>query len=96
MIPQLTSEAERDVLEAKDWLAERSPGLPERFVSALDDAFHAIVDHPEMYPIVHRSLRRALTKTFPYAVFFTIESKGIVVHAVIHQARHPSSWQRRA
>jgi len=34
--------------------------------------------------------------TSPYAIFYVIEPEAIVIMGVVHQARHPSTWQRRA
>ena len=40
-------------------------------------------------------IRRALTKRFPYAIYFSIEGTVIVVLAVLHAARNPAEWQRQ-
>jgi toxin ParE1/3/4 len=91
----LTPEAERDLIEAKEWLHERSPQLPLRFAEVLDSTFREITEFPEGFPVVHRGMRRALTRTFPYGVFYTVEAGEVVVHGVIHQARHPAVWLSR-
>jgi len=43
---------------------------------------------------VHGEVRRALLSQFPYGVFYRVESKRVVVLAVLHTARDPSLWPR--
>jgi toxin ParE1/3/4 len=91
----LSAEARVDIAEAIEWLHERSPELPSRFRTSLDEVIANIADHPAMSPTVHRDLRRALLRRFPYAVFYVVEGETVAVIGVIHQARHPSTWRRR-
>lgn len=42
-----------------------------------------------------KSIRRALCKKFPYAVYFTRKNSDIIVLAVLHQRRQPTMWQNR-
>ena len=89
-------EAGLDIAEAVDFLRDRSPQLPTRFRQSLERSYSSIIEHPAMFPLVHRQFRRALISHFPYAVFYVIEPEAIVIMGVVHQARHPSTWQRRA
>ena len=54
-----------------------------------------ILDHPLGYKDLRAGIRRALTRRFPYAVYFSIEEDAIVILAVLHTARDPEEWQRR-
>jgi plasmid stabilization system protein ParE len=40
-------------------------------------------------------MRRALVRRFPYAIFYEIGSREIVVYGVFHGARDPQAWRRR-
>ena len=42
-----------------------------------------------------RAVRRALTRQFPYAIYFSIEDDTILILAVLHTARDPAEWQQR-
>jgi toxin ParE1/3/4 len=57
--------------------------------------FRRISENPLIYPDVHRGVRRALVRRFPYAVFYRLRGEGVQVIAVLHQARNPPSWKRR-
>ncbi len=89
-------EAEADMGDAFKWYEERVPGLGSDFLLNIDAAFHAILRHPQQFPLVHKNLRRALIRRFPYQVFFLIEDRRIVVLAVFHARRSPNRWQRRS
>jgi len=54
-----------------------------------------IEDYPEGYPLIYRSYRRALTKKFPYKVFYVVEPDYVSAVAIVHAARHPQRWRTR-
>ena len=95
MIARLTPEAEQDVDDAIKWYDERGAGLGDEFLRCIDACVAAIERNPELYPVVHRRMRRALVRRFPYAVFYELETREIVVYGVYHCARDPRSWKRR-
>ena len=51
--------------------------------------------HPGPFPRVHGIVRRALSKKFPYAIFFIEDETTVVVLAAVHMARNPEVWKRR-
>lgn len=82
----------RDLAGAYKWYESQRPGLGEEFLGAVDAAFDAIQEFPEMFTRVHGEVRRAVVSRFPYAVFYRVERKRIVVLAVLHTARDPGLW----
>lgn len=92
----VAAEAQADIAEAVEWLNDRSPALPLRFRNAVEDAFKAISEYPEMFPVVHREIRRALLQHFPYSVFYVVYEHVILIVGVVHQARNPAVWKRRS
>jgi plasmid stabilization system protein ParE len=88
-------EAEADLQEAFDWYEQCVPGLGVDFLAAIDAALVSIRSNPRHHPLLHRNTRRALTRRFPYQVFFVAENDLIVVIAVSHGARDPKRWQDR-
>ena len=63
-------EAETEMAEAYDWYEARSSGLGADFLLSVDAVLQAAARNPGQFPVVHRSIRRGLTKRFPYQVFF--------------------------
>lgn len=88
-------EAEAETTDAFDWYEERVKGLGSEFLLALDAAFQGIIRHPRQYPLVHKTIRRALLRRFPHEVFFIPETNRVVVIAVFHAKRNPRRWQER-
>jgi toxin ParE1/3/4 len=89
-------EALLDATEAYKWYEERDPGLGAEFMRAVDSCIHQIERHPEMYPVVHKNLRQALTRRFPYSVFYFVEDDTAYVVSVFHASKDPRVWKNRA
>lgn len=86
----------RDLAVAFAYYEDQLEGLGERFLLAVDSAFDAIERYPEMFAKVHGDVRRAIVSQFPYAVFYRIEPERVVLFRVLHTARDPRAWPRRA
>jgi len=92
----LTPEAEADIAEAYEWYAERSVELGADFLDRLNERIATIATHPEGYQLVHRTVRRALLRRFPYCLYYVVESDRVVVVGCFHARRDPRKWQLRA
>jgi len=84
----------RDLAGAYEWYEERCAGLGEEFLTAVDTSFNAIQEYPEMFVRVHNEVRRAVVSRFPYAVFYRVEARRVVVLAVLHMGRDPTLWPK--
>jgi toxin ParE1/3/4 len=64
-------EAEADLSEAYQWYEQQVRGLGGEFLLCVDGVMTSIEKNPHLYPVVHKGvIRRALTRRFPYGVFF--------------------------
>jgi len=88
-------EAEADLTEAFEWYEARVSDLGLEFIRAVDSLFNSIIRNPQAFPIVYKSVRRALTRKFPYEVFFMVDPDSVVILAVFHAKRSPQRWQER-
>lgn len=88
-------EAEAELTEAFQWYEARAAGLGSEFIRTVDGLFNSIIRNPQAFPVVYKSARRALTRRFPYQVFFTVDADSVVVLAVFHAKRNPKRWQER-
>ena len=88
-------EAETEMTDAFDWYEERVTGLGSEFLLAADAAFQGILRSPRQYPVVYKTVRRALLRRFPHEVFFISEENRVVVIAVFHTRRNPKYWHER-
>jgi plasmid stabilization system protein ParE len=89
-------EARDDLEEAYAWYEGQRPGLGEDLLAAVRAALDRIRRNPGIYAQVHRDVRRASVRRFPYGVFYRTEKHRIVIVAVYHAARDPAGWQARA
>ena len=88
-------EAEAEMAEAFDWHEDRVSGLGSEFLLCVDAVFSSILRNPQHFPRVHRVVRRALTRRFPYEVFFVEDDERIIVLSVFHAKRNPKRWHER-
>lgn len=90
----LTDQAVAEFDAAADWY-QREARLGTRFTSNVREAFERIRQMPTLHAVVHRSLRRAKVRKFPYNIFYRILPDRVEVVAVLHGRRDPSIWQSR-
>lgn len=88
-------EVTEDIQEAYDWYEDQTAGLGEQFVHAVDDCLEEIQENPGAFQIVFQSVRRALVRRFPYAIFYHVGDDNIVVIGCCHTSRDPVHWQQR-
>ena len=84
----------RDLAAGFGYYEGQIKDLGEQFLTAVDSTFDAIERYPEMFAQVHGEVRRALVSRFPYAVFYRVESRQVVVLTVLHTSRDPKVWPK--
>src|SRR5437868_2947971 len=94
--PEALAEYDEAALRYKDV----RPKLGRDFISAVESAIEAIVEHPTRYPPtepIERGIRRFLLKRFPYKIYFQHDEakERIIIYAVMHVRRHPDYWKHR-
>jgi plasmid stabilization system protein ParE len=91
-----TLPARAELIDAQDWYENEAPGLGRLFRSAVDAVTARMSANPRQFPVVYKSIRRALLRRFPYALMFVIEADGtLTVIACFHGSRDPAHWQKR-
>jgi len=88
-------EAAVELAAAYDWYEARVEGLGNEFVRAVDACLASIERGPHVYPIVHKEIRRALLRRFPYGIFYIFNDIEIVILACFHVRRDPKIWEKR-
>ena len=88
-------EAESDMEEVQAWYDQQRTGLGADFLLCVEETLDRIVRNPEMYGILHRDIRRAFVRRFPYGVFYRIVEDQVIVVGVFHGRRNPRTWKSR-
>jgi toxin ParE1/3/4 len=65
-------EAESDITDAAIWYESQKPALGQEFLAEVESAIASAAENPFRYPCLRRNpeVRRVLTHSFPYRVFF--------------------------
>src|SRR5438552_16744624 len=95
MIIRFTPNADAELAEAREWYAHQRQDLDLEFMQSIDDALSRIVANPNLYPVVYKSLRRAVIRRFPFAIFYEVAADEIQVIAVFHSRRDAERWRSR-
>ena len=89
-------EAEADIEEAFHWHERQRDGLGSDFLLCVEDGLEKIRKNPEMYPVVHRNVRRLLIRRFPYGIFYVAPSDVTIILSVFHGHHDPRIWNSRS
>jgi plasmid stabilization system protein ParE len=88
-----TRGAEADLQAAYEIEEGRQAG--EEFLRLIDAAIELLKQFPEMAPFYERPFRRLLIKDGKHGLFYTVENRGIVLHALADLRRDPDELKRR-
>jgi plasmid stabilization system protein ParE len=82
--------AEADLQEARQWYNRQRAGLGDELLNVIDDVMVVLQKNPERHPVYYRGFRRAITRRFPYKIFYRIEGNSVIVFRILHARRdHP-------
>lgn len=89
-------EAEKEIEEAYRWYEKRSIGLGSEFLLCVEEGLENIRRNPDLYPVVHRNIKRLLIRKFPYGIFYFTKQNLIIIVAVFHGRRNPAYRRSRS
>ena len=87
--------AEEDLVRIFSELEEFLDGAGERFTRHLDGTLQRLRSHPQMAPIYERPMRRLVVGNSGYGLFYTVEARGIIVHALVHLSQSPETIREK-
>jgi len=87
--------SDADIEAAFEWYESEHPGLGVEFIDEVGAAYERILDGSFKYQDLRSGIRRAITRRFPYGIYFTVEDHVIFIIAVLDTARDPAEWQFR-
>ena len=81
--------AERDLEESGDWIAQDNPNRAVSFVAELREACRAIGSSPRGYPLVDQERDPALRRKVHgnYLVFYDVGPNAVEILHILHGAR---------
>jgi hypothetical protein len=91
---QIEAAARSDLVEGYQYYEDTEEGLGDYFLATLYSDIESLRIFGGIHSKAYKNLHRALSKKFPFAVYYTIEKESVVVRAVLDCRRDPS-WIRR-
>ena len=80
---------EEDAFAGYSWYEDKSPGLGEEFLRMFYACSAELQRDALLYRKIHGEFRRRLLRRFPYAIYYKLEGKEIIVFGFFHCARDP-------
>lgn len=90
---RIRPEVVADVAEAFRWYEQQGEGLGHDFLRAYYACLGFVQRNPEARAQAYGRFRRSLLRRFPYAVFYVVEDRQLVIILLTHCARDPE-WMR--
>lgn len=96
MAIRIAPSAHNDLRNASRWYEDQKPDLGGAFLEEVDEVLTGVGQTPLQFPEVEPSVRRALLRRFPFAVYFLVEADVVEIIAVLHMRRDPETWRMRS
>jgi plasmid stabilization system protein ParE len=93
MIVEISSDAEADLVEGYWFYERQSPGLGGYFRSCLIADIESLAYYGGIHEVEY-GFHRALSKRFPFCIYYDMDDKTVIVAAVLDARRDPL-WIRR-
>lgn len=87
--------AEAELIEAVAYYNDESEGLGFEFGAEVNRTIGRILAHPTAWTGLSKRTRRCRTNRFPYGILYQIRGELVLIVAVMHLRRHPTSWRKR-
>ena len=91
-----TAGVDADVQSLYERLDESAPGNGDLFYRAVLEAVGLLQAFPRLGPVMHRGfIRRVLVYKLRYGLYYSIESRGIILHTLLDQRQDPRRIKHR-
>lgn len=91
----LHPEARAEYGAAVQFYDQLRAGLGIRFIFCVEAALQAALESPFASQVLDPGVRRRLTRTFPYAVLYSVDPDTVWVLAIMHCQQKPGYWRAR-
>ena len=92
-------EAHQDTVVAYNYYEEKSAGLGERFLTALQQRYNELSNQPSFYSYIEEDTKKILRdvklRKFLFVVVYEITGTDVIVYAVHNTYKHPGNKLRK-
>jgi len=90
---KILSSASDDLIDGYDFYEKQSEGVGEYFIDSLFSDIDSLVLNAGIHPTYLKTYYRMLSKRFPFAIYYKIYSRTVIIYAVLDCRRKPA-WIR--
>ena len=90
MTIEILDKAEDDLVSGFAFYESRQAGLGVYFRESLSFDIESLQIHGGIHRIVYRNYHRALSRRFPFAIFYTVSGETVFIHGVVDCRRRPA------
>ncbi len=90
---RILDSASLDLIEGSYFYEKQEAGLGEYFIDSLFSDIDSLQLFAGIHPIFFNKYHRMLAKRFPFAIYYRISGKYVLVYAVLDCRRNPA-WTR--
>jgi len=87
---EILDKAEDDLVNGYKFYEQQQPGLGAYFRESLSADIDSLKIRGGVHRVVYRNYHRALSKRFPFAIFYTVYDEMVSIHAVVDCRRKPA------
>lgn len=91
---RIEAPARNDLVEGYEFYEASEEGLGEYFLASLYSDIESLRIFGGIHRKIYKSLHRALSQKFPFAIFYSIQQDEVLVKAVLDCRKKPS-WIRK-
>ena len=91
---QILDLAKRDLIDGFHFYEDKEKGLGDYFLVSLYSDIESLKMFGGTHRKAYRGFHRALSKRFPFAIYYTVEMEIVRIRAVVDCRKRPS-WIRR-
>jgi hypothetical protein len=87
---EILDKAEDDLVNGFAFYESQQSGLGPYFRESLSADIESLRIHGGVHRVVYRNYHRALSKRFPFAIFYTVSRNTVFIQAVVDCRRKPA------
>lgn len=91
---RILKSARQDLADGRDFYRRQAAGLGDYFLDSLFSDIESLLLYAGVHAIYFGSFYRLLSKRFPFAVYYRLEHRLILVYAILDCRRSPA-WHRK-
>lgn len=90
---RILDSASRDLIEGYWFYEKQQQGLGAYFIDSLFSDIDALLLHAGIHSVHFKQFHRALSRRFPFAIYYKLLNQEVLVYAVLDCRRSPA-WIR--